>query len=783
MSFRVQLPNSHGCMKSTFWKDFIPVGFRVTYPFGFLLVGVTFLTADVPETRQPDVISPPSVEFQSPGTRKMAQRLSELGNAPNPTILSYSSGRQVDTLIRQLEQTANQSRQVQLRYDLGNQLLLMGRAEEAVAEFKAVEDAITARGNPMEPRDRVDLRMHKITAYLRLGERENCLANHNSESCRFPLRPEAFHRLPRGSRGAIQLLNEQLTEFPRDLAAVWLLNIAHMTLGEYPEKVPEAWRIPPRVFASEFPMPRFPEVAGALGLDADSLAGGVIIDDFNRDGFLDVVTSSWNLAGQLRYFENNGHGSFTERTREAGLIGITGGLNIQQTDYNNDGWPDIWVLRGAWLGAKGRFPRSLLRNNQDGTFSDVTEESGLLTFHPTQASVWFDYDGDGWLDLFVGNETPDPKDPDPCELFHNNRNGTFTDCASKCGLALERFVKGVVSADYDQDGRPDLYLTTKSGGNLLFHNEGPAETGSSINGTWRFSDTTLKAGVAEPASSFATWFFDYDNDGWDDLFVSGYSFKNVGDVAADYLKLPHSGVLPKLYHNNHDGTFTDVTVATRLNRLFLTMGCNYGDLDNDGWLDFYLGQGDPDLNTVIPNRMFRNSEGHFFQDVTTSGGFGHLQKGHAVAFADLDNNGSQDVYIVLGGAYPGDNYRKALFLNPGNTNHWVKLKLEGVQSSRAAIGARIRVDAITPGGVRSFFRTVSSGGSFGSSPLMQQVGLANAREISRVEVVWQGSGLRQVFTRLELDTAYLLKEGAESAVRMDLKPVRFDLTARPRSGH
>src|SRR5262249_28575698 len=178
--------------------------------------------------------------------------------------------------------------------------------------------------------------------------------------------------------GAIAVLTEQLHESPQDLSARWLLNLAHMTLGEYPDKVPTQWLIPPKVFASEYDLPRFPDVAGQLGLDVDDLAGGCILDDFDNDGFIDIVASSWGFNGQLRYFHNDGNGRFTERTGEAGLLGLTGGLNIQQTDYNNDGWLDIWILRGAWLGKEGRIPNSLLRNNGDGTFTDVTEEAGLL---------------------------------------------------------------------------------------------------------------------------------------------------------------------------------------------------------------------------------------------------------------------------------------------------------------------------------------------------------------------------------------------------------------------
>src|SRR6185436_12689554 len=127
-------------------------------------------------------------------------------------------------------------------------------------------------------------------------------------------------------------------------------------------------------------------------------------------------------------------------------------------DYDNDGNPDVFMLRGAWMGLGGRQPNSLLRNNGNGTFTDVTVQAGLLSFHPTQTGVWFDYDGDGWLDLFIGNESA-KDDPHPCELYHNNRDGTFTECARDAGVNLTRFIKGVASADYDHDRRPDLYVT------------------------------------------------------------------------------------------------------------------------------------------------------------------------------------------------------------------------------------------------------------------------------------------------------------------------------------
>jgi hypothetical protein len=713
---------------------------------------------------------------QPASTLKMVERLKQLREQADPRANPFLSNRRADLMEKSLLTMTNLSlaQEMTFRCKLGVELVQAGRSEDALRQYQAVEDSVARAGVQLLENSDRQLRMLKAQAMLRLGEQENCLLNHNAESCLFPLAPSAYHRLPRGSSGAIDLLTEQLAKYPGDLSARWLLNLAYMTLGQYPDKVPPQWKIPPEVFASDHPMPRFPDVAGALGLDVDGLAGSCILDDFDNDGLIDIFASSWALDGQLRYFHNDGNGRFTERTQEAGLAGLVGGLNILQTDYNNDGFLDVLVLRGAWLDKAGRMPKSLLRNNGDGTFTDVTEEAGLLSMHPSQTAVWFDYDGDGWLDLFIGNETLDPNDPDPCQLFHNNHDGTFTECAAACGLAVQAFVKGVTCADYDNDGRPDLYISSRDHGNLLFHNDGP-----DASGHWKFSDVTQRSGVSEPQHSFSTWFFDYDNDGWEDIFVAGYSVQNVGDVAADYLGLPTQGALAKLYHNNHDGTFSDVTAAAHLNHVLLAMGCNFGDLDNDGWLDFYLGTGNPDLSMLIPNRMFRNAEGKFFQDVTTATGTGHLQKGHGVGFADLNNDGAQDIYAVIGGSYTGDNYRSVLFHNPGNSNHWVKLKLEGTKSNRAAIGARIRVTVATASGRRQIFKTVNSGGSFGCSPLRQEIGLGNATAISEVEINWPASGIRQVLTGLELDHCYRVREGDSKASLWDLKRFEFDLSAAP----
>jgi hypothetical protein len=521
------------------------------------------------------------------------------------------------------------------------------------------------------------------------------------------------------------------------------------------------------VFASDFDIKRFPDVAQKLGLDVEDLAGGIVIDDFDNNGNLDLLVSGWGINSELRFFLNNGQG-FVERAEKAGLRGLVGALNMIQSDYNNDGNVDVLLLRGGWMATEGHYPMSLLKNHGNGTFTDVTEQAGLLRFKPSQTGVWLDFNNDGHLDLYVGNETWGA-DSNACELFQNNGNGTFTEIGALAGVAALGVVKGVTAADFNKDGRTDIFVSIREDSNLLFRNDGPVISNGKTN--WIFKEVAKSAGVTGPHMSFPTWFFDYDNDGWEDLFVCGYHIKNVSEVAADYLGLPGKGVKPALYKNKRDGTFEDVTKKMGLEKVLHGMGSNFGDLDNDGWVDFYIGTGDPDLATLIPNRMFRNHQGERFQDVTTSGGFGHLQKGHGISFADLDNDGDQDVYAVMGGAVEGDVYRRVLFQNPGHSHRWIKLKLEGVKSNRSAIGARISLTLSEMGKTRVIYKTVNSGGSFGSNPLRQEIGLGTAQKIEKLEIHWPATGKTESFGNLSMNAAYRITEGKGAAEPILLQKV------------
>jgi hypothetical protein len=611
--------------------------------------------------------------------------------------------------------------------------------------------------------------------YLRIGERTNCIFNHGAESCIFPIRDGGVHRDKTGSAKAAELYVSILNEDPGDLESRWLLNIAHMTLGDYPHGVPGTYLIGGLDTDSSSRIKPFSDAAINIGLNTRNMAGGSIVEDFNNDGYLDIITSGWNLKSPMRYCANNGDGSFKDLSASSGLLDFTGGSNIMQTDYNNEGLKDIFVLRGGWKGRFGNEPNSLLRNNGDGTFTDVTKEAGLLSFHPTQTATWNDFNNDGWLDVFIGNESSNSNDGNACEFFLNDGKGHFTNVAAQNGTGILNFVKAVTSGDYNNDGWPDIFISTMSNEKVLLQNEGLK------NGRVHFKNVTKEAHLGNcDARTFGTWFWDYDNDGWLDLFLCNYDYTASLGVyaAAEALQLPTGRSAKQyLYHNNHDGTFTDVSDKCGLNKVAFAMGSNFGDIDNDGFPDIYLGTGNPDYESIVPNKAFRNVNGQYFTDITAASRLGNLQKGHGVSFADIDNDGDEDIYVVVGGAYEGDAYENSLYINPGqNENNWINISLEGVTCNRAAIGARIRVTFREHGVERSVYREVNSGGSFGSSPLRQHIGIGQATNIESLEIKWPGSNTLTVFKNIRPCNNLHVKEGA--AKYDTLKLAKCDFLSR-----
>jgi hypothetical protein len=705
--------------------------------------------------------------YQAPSTARMAERLRAIFAGTDWRVDPSKPAQRV-TYYSQLLAAKKLSLHddTTVREQLAREMLYAGDNDSAIRQLEEVRRRWAKSGETMPAAAKADLGQWLGIAYLRVGEMENCAHMHGQRACLFPLQRSAVHQLPRGAEGAVREFSALLEANPDDAQSQWLLNVAYMQLGRYPQDVPQRWLVPEARFKSEYDLPEFPEVAASAGVDITSHAGGVLVEDFDGDGRLDIMVSSSGPLDQMHLFHNNGDGTFSDVTRRSGLMGETGGLDLVLTDYNNDGKPDVLVMRGGWWGRNGCYPFSLLRNNGNGTFDDVTEQAGLLSAHPTNTAAVADFDNDGWLDLFVGHEqsaSTDPADYHPSQLFHNNHDGTFTDIALSSGLDKLGFVKGVAWGDFNNDGRPDLYVSKMYGHNQLFRNDGPRDPHDLSKG-WRFTDVTEAAGVGKQANSFATWFFDYDNDGWPDLFVAGYSLDESSGVGAFELGRPTHAELPKLYRNNHDGTFSDVTSAVHLDRAILTMGASFGDLDNDGWLDLYLGTGDSTYQALLPNRLFRNAEGKVFQDVTTAADLGHLQKGHSIAFADLRGTGFEDIFEEMGGAQPGDSYQSALYHNPGNKNHSITLILEGVRTNRMAYGARIDVALKQPS--RHIYRTVGYGSSFGGNPLRQHIGIGSATQVQSITITWPTSGKVDRIANVAADRTYHLREGEAKLVAL-----------------
>ena len=699
--------------------------------------------------------------------------------------------------VKERLDAAPPEKQPRLRMQYAYELLYAGDTKAAIRELETLIENQRLSPRRMSGQAKSVFEMLALS-YLRLGEQENCLDGHASASCILPIRGAGVHTKPAGSENAAALYERIVRRNPRDLQSRWLLNVAHMTLGTYPDGIGGRLRIPDLAPEPNADIPPFADVAPQLGVDHFAIAGGTSVEDFNNDGFLDILVTSYGLDDPMKLYLNNGEGGFVDHTEEAGLDGIVSGLNTVHADYNNDGNEDVFILRGAWLGEAGQHPNSLLRNNGDGTFTDVTYEAGLASYHPTQTAAWADFNRDGWIDLFVGNESntefsllsgqesgDSTATSHPSELYLNNGDGTFTNVAAQVDLEIDAYVKGSDWGDVNGDGLPDLYVSILGGPNRLYVNQG----GASID-DWSFEERGAQAGVQEPFFSFPTWFWDYNNDGHPDLFASAYDMRYLNRsaraVTAEYMGLGTDAEHPHVYRNNGDGTFTDVTQDLNLHTMMFAMGSNYGDLDNDGYQDVYVGTGAPDFSAIIPNRMFHNQDGASFQEVTFAGGFGHIQKGHAVAFADFDRDGDQDIYEVIGGAVEGDPFHNALFENPGHGNHWITLDLVGRDANRSAIGARLALTISTPDGTtRTIHRTVGTGGSFGAQSLQQEIGLGDATQIDTLRVTWPNrEGTTQTFTGLDVDQTLRIVEGNAPKV-LDRPPVPFDSSASParHTGH
>ena len=356
------------------------------------------------------------------------------------------------------------------RFRLARELLLAGRTRDAITELEGLRPTAGTVPDASAPQYKPFFDLLGI-AYLRLGEQENCNLNPNTSVC---ILGALRHTQEEGARQAIDIYTRILQAFPDDIGSRWLLNIAYMATGGYPSHVPKHYLIPNLTLKRDKSFPLFFNIAQEVGAAITGLAGGLCVEDFNRDGLLDIFTTSWGLDDPPHYLVADGQGGYADRTAQSGLNGIVGGVNCMHADYDNDGFEDILIVRGGWLGDGGKFPMSLLHNRGDGTFEDVTFAAGLGSMHPTHTAAWADFNLDGYLDLFVGHEggTGMGWSSHPSELFLNNCDGTFTEVSRKVGIDVDAFVKGVAWGDVNNDGLPDLYVSIIGAPNRMFLNRG-----------------------------------------------------------------------------------------------------------------------------------------------------------------------------------------------------------------------------------------------------------------------------------------------------------------------
>ena len=558
---------------------------------------------------------------------------------------------------------------------------------------------------------------------------------------------------------ALELLEQALEgETPgshADLSARWLVHLARgVEIGTDEAGFPFREDLP---LAGERTSLRFEDVAARMKVDKKDGASPSAWGDYDGDGDYDLYVSGCDTYGSLH--RNDGE-VFADVSREAGLFHVESGFGATFADYDNDGDPDLYVSRDGWSGPA---PNSLHRNEGDGTFVDVTDRAGVGDGGSSFVHAWSDVDRDGDIDLYVANGITLAGD---LNAFYENRgDGTFVDATERAGLLEPARTKtiGLAFGDYDLDGWPDLFVSGRETENRLYKNKG--------DGT--FDEVADQAGIADSehiVGGFVCFFFDYDNDGWPDVLranqapwelvllgLSKYFSEAEGEVA----KLLERQS-PRLYRNDRDGTFTGMSAAAGLVHPNGAMGAGVADLDNDGYVDLVFGTGDPDLARMEPDRLYRNQGDGTFLDVTFAAGVGNVGKGHGITFVDHDGDGDLEIYSPEGGFVHADTWPNAFYLNRQETgNHWLQVDLEGVESNRDALDARVVVTA----GELLVMREKKNGEGFGSSssPTLE-FGLGENERVDRMEVHWP-SGQKQVFLDLAVDQRIYLREGE------DWKPV------------
>ena len=611
-------------------------------------------------------------------------------------------------------------------------------------EYRKVMDQFRERltANPDDQSTRIQLgRMLIKCGLYEEAEREFGLVPEDSSYHQAAMHELAVALLRAGRpREAAAAAVRALDENPNDERIRFWLWLTAQQLGGYPPFVVPAHRMEVKAGWAE-PTITFEDIAERIGFDKTSAGRGIAIFDYNNDGYLDIVVSSGH--GGINLYRNNGNGTFTDVSIASGLDTAVNVQSISVGDYDNDGNCDLFITRlGFYAG-----DCQLFRNNGDGTFSDVTEQAGLKVWGPTFVAAWVDYDGDGFLDLFIANNLSgifDRKAPN--RLFHNNGDGTFTETTEQAGLKTIWPTTGAAWFDYDNDGRPDLFLSNGVGRSQLFHN----------NGDGTFEDVSEAAGVTEPGFGSPVFSWDFDNDGWMDIGQFQWSDHEDMIYSLREGEGPPNGRPFRLYKNNRDGTFTNVSRDLGLTGCYGSMSGSFGDFNNDGHLDIVYGNGSPKMDRMEPMIVMENRGGRF-QNVTFSSGLPFTGKSHGVTVADLFGDGRLSILVGAGGQYPGDLLTTTVYCPTTLPGNYVNVRLVGTKSNRSAVGARVSVEA---GGTKQH-REISGGTNFGCLPLEQHFGLGSIASIDAIIVRWP-SGLVQRFSDVPINKTWEFIEGRES---------------------
>ncbi len=530
---------------------------------------------------------------------------------------------------------------------------------------------------------------------------------------------------------------EAMNANPANERARYWMWMASRSLGGYPDSVPVKHRMEAKTGYARTSI-QFEEIAAKIGLDKTSGGRGSAIFDYNNDGLMDIVLAA--AYGGCSLYRNNGDGTFTDVSVGCGLDQCINAFSVTAGDYDNDGFVDLYVTRLGFYSGDG----TLYHNNGDGTFTDVTAQAGVQHWGPTFTSAWVDYDCDGYLDLFITNNISGIFGPRvPNRLFHNNGNGTFTEVTETAGLHTVFPTIGSAWGDYDNDGYPDLFASSGLGRPQLFHN----------NHDGTFTDVGKKAGFTDFVVGSVSFWCDYDNDGWLDLVQ--YSWSDHEDVVTT-MKTGHGpadGSATRVYHNNRDGTFTMVSRELGIDGCWGTMSGSFGDVNNDGYIDFILGNGSPRMDRSEP-LVVLESDGKRYNNVTFSAGLPFSGKSHGANCADLFGDGRLTIVVASGGAYPGELLTTSVFRPKERMGNYLNVRVTGTKSNRDGIGARITLftDATQQ------MREVGGGTNFGCLPPEQHFGLGKLTEVDALEIRWPG-GARQRVENPPVNSTIRVTEG------------------------